>query len=154
MALAIRLARGGRKNRPHYKVVVADKRMPRDGRFLEKVGSYDPLQKDGNEQRVMLNAERINYWISKGAKPTDRVARLMFKAGIGPKVEWDESPKQSAPKAKTVERNREKEEKRKAAEEAAAAAAEEAKAAAAAPAPAEEAAPEAAAEGVAEGEQA
>lgn len=152
MALAIRLSRGGRKNRPHYKVVVADKRMPRDGRFLEKVGTYDPLQKDGSETRVVLNAERIAYWISQGAQPTDRVARMMFKAGIGPKVEWDESPKKSAPKAKTVERNREKEEKRQAAAEAAAAAAAEAAAAAAAPA--EEAAPEAAPEAAAEGEQA
>lgn len=144
MALAIRMSRGGRKNRPFYKIVVADKRMPRDGRFLEKLGTFDPLLPDTHEQRVVLNAERIKHWIAQGAQPSDRVARLLFSAGIGAKVTWDESPKKSAPKAKTVERNREKEEKRKAAEEAAAAAAAEAKAAKEAPAaPAEEPAAEA-----------
>ena len=135
MALAIRMSRGGRKNRPFYKIVVADKRYPRDGRFLEKLGTYDPLLPEGDEKRVVLNAERIQHWISQGAQPSDRVARMMFKAGIGPKVTWDESPKKSAPKAKTVERMKEKEEKKKAAEEAAAAAAAEAKAAKEAPAP-------------------
>lgn len=139
MALAIRMSRGGRKNRPFYKIVVADKRYPRDGRFLEKLGTYDPLLPEGDEKRVVLNVERIQYWIGQGAQPSDRIARMMFKAGVGPKVTWDESPKKSAPKAKTVERMKEKEEKRKAAEEAAAAAAAEAKAAKEAPAP--EAAP-------------
>ncbi|MBU0799600.1 MAG: 30S ribosomal protein S16 [Alphaproteobacteria bacterium] len=157
MALSIRMTRGGRKNRPHYKIVVADKRMPRDGRFLEKLGTYDPLQSDNSETRVTLNVERINHWLSEGAQPTDRVARLLFKAGVGPKVTWSETPKKSAPKAKTVERNREKEEKQKAAAEAAEAAAAEAKAAKEAPAPVEEAAPAAAeeapaAEAAAEGE--
>lgn len=153
MALAIRLTRGGRKNRPHYKIVVADKRMPRDGRFLEKVGTYDPLLTNDNENRVVFNAERLQYWLGQGAQPSERVARMMAQAGLGEAVKWNESPKKSAPKAKTVERMKEKEEKRKAAEEAAAAAAEEAKAAAAAPAeaPAEEAAAEApAAEGEAQ----
>ena len=123
MALAIRMTRGGRKNRPFYKIVVADKRMPRDGRFLEKLGTFDPLLPDNDEKRVILNLERIKYWIEQGAQPSDRVARMLFKAGAGPKVTWAESPKKSAPKAKTVERLKEKEEKRKAAEEAAAAAA-------------------------------
>jgi small subunit ribosomal protein S16 len=145
MALAIRLTRGGRKNRPHYKIVVADKRMPRDGRFLEKVGTYDPLLTNDNENRVVFNAERVKYWLSQGAQPSDRVARMMAQAGLGDAVKWNESPKKSAPKAKTVERLKEKEEKRKAAEEAAAAPAEEAPAA---EAPAEEAAP--AAEGEAQ----
>ena len=86
MALAIRMSRGGRKNRPFYKIVVADKRYPRDGRFLEKLGTYDPLLPEGDEKRVVLNAERIQHWISQGAQPSDRVARMMFKAGIGPKV--------------------------------------------------------------------
>lgn len=135
MALAIRMSRGGRKNRPFYKIVVADKRYPRDGRFLEKLGTYDPLLPEGDEKRVVLNLERIQYWIGQGAQPSDRIARMLFKAGAGPKVTWDESPKKSAPKAKTVERMKEKEEKRKAAEEAAAAAAAEAKAAKEAPAP-------------------
>ena len=137
MALSIRMSRGGRKNRPFYKIVVADKRYPRDGRFLEKLGTYDPLLPDNDEKRVVLNVERINHWISQGAQPTERIARMLFKAGAGPKVTWDESPKKSAPKAKTVERLKEKEEKRKAAEEAAAAAAAEAKAAKEAPAPVE-----------------
>lgn len=139
MALSIRMSRGGRKNRPFYKIVVADKRYPRDGRFLEKLGTYNPLLPDNDEKRVVLNVERINHWISQGAQPTDRVARMLFKAGAGPKVTWTESPKKSAPKPKTVERLKEKEEKLKAAEEAAAAAAAEAKAAKEAPAP--EAAP-------------
>jgi len=142
MALSIRMSRGGRKNRPFYKIVVADKRYPRDGRFLEKLGTYDPLLPDGHENRVVLNVERINHWISQGAQPSERIARMMFKAGVGPKVEWTESPKKSAPKPKTVERNKEKEAKKVAAEEAAAAAAAEAKAAKEAPAPAPEAAPE------------
>lgn len=141
MALAIRMARGGRKNRPFYKIIVADKRMPRDGRFIEKVGIYDPLLGNDNENRVVLNAERIKHWVAQGAQPSERVARLMAAAGIGEAIKWNESPKKSAPKAKTVERLKEKEEKRKAAEEAAAAAAAEAKAAAEAPAPVAEEAP-------------
>jgi small subunit ribosomal protein S16 len=131
------MSRGGRKNRPFYKIVVADKRYPRDGRFLEKLGTYDPLLADNDEKRVVLNVERINHWIAQGAQPTDRIARMLFKAGVGPKVTWDESPKKSAPKAKTVERMKEKEAKRAATEEAAAAAAAEAKAAKEAPAPVE-----------------
>lgn len=126
MALAIRLARGGRKKRPHYKLVVADKRMPRDGRYVEKVGIYDPLMSNDNENRVVLNAERIKHWLGQGAQPTDRVARLLAAAGLVDAVKYNETPKKSAPKAKAQERLREKEEKLKAAEEAAAAAAAEA----------------------------
>ena len=121
MALAIRMTRGGRKNRPYYRIVVADKRAPRDGRFIEKLGSYDPLLKADDKNRVVLNAERVQYWLGQGAQPSDRVARFFGKAGLADMPKYDESPKKSAPKSKTVERNREKEEKRKAAEEAAAA---------------------------------
>lgn len=120
MALSIRLTRGGRKNRPYYRIVVADKRAPRDGRFIEKIGSYDPLLQD-DSKRVVLNTERVQYWLGQGAQPSDRVARFFGKAGLADMPKYDESPKKSAPKSKTVERNREKEEKRKAAEEAAAA---------------------------------
>lgn len=104
MALRIRLSRGGTKKRPFYSVVVADGRFPRDGRYIEKVGSYNPMLQQDNPQRVQLNAERVTYWISKGAQPTERVAIFMHKAGLGPKVEWNESPKKSAPKAKAQER--------------------------------------------------
>jgi len=104
MALRIRLSRGGTKKRPFYSVVVADGRFPRDGRYIEKVGSYNPMLQQDNPQRVQLNAERVKYWVSKGAQPTERVAIFMHKMGLGPKVEWNESPKKSAPKAKAQER--------------------------------------------------
>jgi small subunit ribosomal protein S16 len=104
MVLRIRLTRGGTKKRPYYSLVVADGRFPRDGRYIEKVGSYNPMLMQDNPQRVQLNAERIAYWVSKGAQPSERVAIFMHKAGIGPKVEWHDSPKKSAPKAKAQER--------------------------------------------------
>jgi small subunit ribosomal protein S16 len=131
MSLAIRLTRGGRRNRPYYRIVVADKRAPRDGRFIEKVGAYDPLSTD-NDKKVTLNAERIQFWLGQGAQPSDRVARFLGQAGLAEMPKYNETPHKSAPKAKTVERNREKDEKRKAAEDAAAAASA---------APVEEAAP-------------
>ena len=125
MALAIRMSRKGRKNLAYYHIVVADKRMARDsGRYLEKLGSYNPLLPQGNERRVVLNKERIQYWLSQGAQPSHRVAIFLHQAGLGEKPEIHETPKKSAPKAKTVERMKEKEEKKKAAEEAAKAAAE------------------------------
>ena len=132
MALVLRMARGGRRNLPFYRIVVADKRYPRDGRYLEKVGTYDPRLSANDERRVILNKERIEHWIKMGAKPSDRIARMLAAAGMGEKPEWRESPKKSAPKAKTVERMKNKEEKAKAAAEAAATAA------AAPPAPVEE----------------
>lgn len=143
MALVLRMARGGRRNLPFYRIVVADKRYPRDGRFIEKVGTYDPRLPSNDEKRVVLNKERIEHWIKMGAKPSDRIARMLADAGMGEKPEWRESPKKSAPKAKTVERMKEKEEKAKAAAEAA-------EAAAASPPPAEEPAAEAPAEAAAE----
>lgn len=134
MALVMRMTRGGRRNLPYYRIVVADKRFPRDGRYLETLGTYNPLLANDDEKRVVLNKERIEHWIAQGAIPSDRVARFMAKAGMCEMPKWNESPKKSAPKAKTVERMKEKEEKAKAAAEAAAAAKE-----APAEAPAEEA---------------
>ncbi len=128
MALKIRLARGGAKKRPYYRIVVADVRSPRDGRFIEKLGTYNPmLPKDGT--RVTLDQERVTYWLGKGAKPTDRVSRFLDAEGIA-KREPRNNPKKALPGKKAQERL-----------EAARIAEEEAKeaAAAAAEAPAEEA---------------
>ena len=82
MATKIRLARGGSKKRPHYSIVVADSRMPRDGRFLEKLGTYNPLLAKDSEERVKMNMERVQYWLSQGAQPTDRIARMLEAAGV------------------------------------------------------------------------
>jgi small subunit ribosomal protein S16 len=84
MSLKIRLARGGSKHRPYYNVVVADSRFARDGRFLEKLGTYNPLLPSENEQRIVLNEERIRYWLGQGAQPSDRVVRFLDRAGIMP----------------------------------------------------------------------
>jgi len=132
MATKIRLARGGSKKRPYYRIVVADIRSPRDGRFIEKVGSYDPMLPKESEDRIKLDVERIQYWLGNGAKPTDRVHRFLDAAGLL-KREARNNPKKAEPGAKAKERL---EAKRMAEEEAAAAAA----------APAEEAPAEAAAE--------
>lgn len=104
MATKIRMTRAGAKNRPFFKIVAADSRSPRDGRFLEKLGTYDPMLEKGNPQRVVLNVERIKYWLSVGAKPSDRVARFLHEANLGPKPVIHETPKKSAPKAKAQER--------------------------------------------------
>ncbi|MFN7104766.1 MAG: 30S ribosomal protein S16, partial [Pseudorhizobium sp.] len=82
MSLKIRLARGGSKKRPYYQIVVADARAPRDGRFLDKVGSWNPMLGKDNEKRVELNVEAIKAWVAKGAQPTDRVLRFMAEAGL------------------------------------------------------------------------
>lgn len=137
MSLKIRLARGGAKKRPFYRIVVADSRMPRDGRFIEKLGYHNPMVAKDHPERVVMDTERVKHWLSVGAQPTDRVARFLEAAELAGKRTYNEQPQKSQPKAKAQERLREKEEK-------AAAAAEEA---AAAEAPAEEApAEEAAAE--------
>ena len=86
MAVKIRLARGGRKNRPYYTLVVTDSRSPRDGRFLCKVGRYNPVLPVGHPERLTLDVEPINAWLGKGAQPTDRVARFLEAAGIVPPV--------------------------------------------------------------------
>ena len=87
MAMKIRLSRGGSKKRPYYSIVAADSRMPRDGRFLEKLGTYAPLLPKDSEDRVKMNLERIQHWIAQGAQPTDRVARMLEAAGALPKTE-------------------------------------------------------------------
>lgn len=87
MAMKIRLARGGSKKRPFYRVVAADSRMPRDGRYIEKLGMYNPLLAKDSEDRVRLDVERIQHWIGQGAQVTDRVSRLLEAAGVLPKVE-------------------------------------------------------------------
>ena len=82
MAVKIRLARGGAKKRPHYSIVVADSRMPRDGRFLEKLGTYNPLLAKDSEDRVKLDMERVQHWLDQGAQPTDRISRFLEAAGV------------------------------------------------------------------------
>ena len=82
MAIKIRLARGGSKKRPHYAIVASDSRMPRDGRFVEKLGTYNPLLAKDDERRVVMDLERVQYWLGEGAQPTDRVARFLETAGI------------------------------------------------------------------------
>ena len=142
MGLKIRLARGGTKKRPFYRIVIADVRSPRDGRFIEKVGTYNPLLGKDNENRVTLVEDRIKHWLGHGATPTDRVARFLGAADIIAMPAQKNNPEKAKPKAKAQERLREQEEAKVAKADAAAAAAEEAKAAAAAPAeeaPAEDA---------------
>ena len=104
MALKIRLARGGAKKRPFYSIVVADARCPRDGRFIEKIGTYNPMLVKDHPQRVQINAERAKHWLSVGAVPTDRVELFFGRAELLPAVSVKETPKKSAPKAKAQER--------------------------------------------------
>ncbi len=124
MAMKIRLARGGSKKRPFYRIVAADSRMPRDGRFIEKLGTYNPLLPKDSEERVKMNEERIQYWISQGAQPTDRVARMLEAAGLKEKAERN-NPKKGTPGKKAQERAEEKAAKAADAAEAEAAPAEE-----------------------------
>jgi small subunit ribosomal protein S16 len=119
MAVKIRLARGGTKKRPYYRVVAADERAPRDGRFIEKLGTYNPLLKSDDPQRVTLNLERIQHWLSKGAQPTDRVLRFLDQAGVM-KRDARSNPQKSQPKTKAQERAKAAAEKASAAEGAAA----------------------------------
>lgn len=139
MALKIRLARGGSKKRPFYSVVVADSRAPRDGRFIEKIGVYDPRQPKDSGERVKIDAEKAADWVRKGAQPTDRVARFLSQMEVDGKaiVTWEHgnNPKKGEPGKKAQERAQEKADKAAAAAEAAA----EAAAAPAEEAPAEEA---------------
>ena len=87
MAMKIRLARGGSKKRPFYRIVAADSRMPRDGRYVEKLGTYNPLLAKDDENRVQMNMDRVNYWLGEGAQPTDRISRFLEAAGVLPKKE-------------------------------------------------------------------
>jgi small subunit ribosomal protein S16 len=151
MSISIRLSRGGAKKRPYYRIVVANSRSPRDGKYLEQIGTYNPLLAKDSAERVKLNEDRARYWLGVGAQPTDRVARFLDAAGIQERAARV-NPKKGEPGEKAKERAEERAAKIAEAEEAARAAEEEAKAAAAAPAaeeaPAEEvpAAEEAAAE--------
>lgn len=123
MALKIRLARGGAKKRPYYRIVVADSRMPRDGRYIERVGVYNPMLAKDDPKRVELVEDRIRHWISVGAQPSDRVARFLGRAEIMPMPVFPEQTKKHLPKAKAQERLREAEAAAEAAKEAAAEAA-------------------------------
>jgi len=104
MSLKIRLARGGAKKRPYYSIVVADSRSPRDGRFIERIGTYNPMLDRSHADRVNLKTERVQHWLSVGALPTDRVARFLGEAGLIEKPPVRETPIKSAPKAKAQER--------------------------------------------------
>ncbi len=118
MSLKIRLARGGSKKRPVYRIVVADARAPRDGRFIEKVGTYNPMLAKDSADRIVLVAERVQHWLAVGAQPTDRVARFLDAAGLM-KREARSNPKQGEPGKKAQERAAEKAKKAAAAAEAA-----------------------------------
>jgi small subunit ribosomal protein S16 len=104
MSLKIRLTRGGAKKRPFYSIVVADTRSPRDGRFIEKVGTYNPMVDKTHAERLVIKEERVKHWLGVGALPTDRVARFFGEAGLVEKPAIRETPKKSAPKAKAQER--------------------------------------------------
>ncbi len=108
MSVRIRLARGGSKSAPFHKIVVADQRAPRDGRFIERVGSYNPLLPQDNADRVVLKADRVKHWLSVGALPTERVARLLASQGLMEMPAQPVRPNKSAPKAKAQERAKEK----------------------------------------------
>src|SRR5215472_4033348 len=104
MSLKIRLARGGAKKRPYYSIVVADSRSPRDGRFIEKLGTYNPMLDREHADRVTLKAERVQHWLGVGALPTDRVARFLGEAGLIERPPGPDNPIKSAPKARAQER--------------------------------------------------
>ncbi|GHH21293.1 hypothetical protein GCM10008023_30160 [Sphingomonas glacialis] len=134
MAVSIRLSRGGSKKRPYYRIVVADARAPRDGQFIEKIGTYNPLLAKDDEKRIVLDADRATYWLGVGAQPTDRVARFLDVKGVRERAARN-NPNKGKPGEKAVERVEERQKKlddAEAAKVAAAAAEEEAKVAAAA----------------------
>ena len=137
MAIALRLSRGGAKKRPYYRIVAADSRKPRDGRYLEQIGLYNPLLAKDDEKRVQLNEDRVRYWLGVGAQPSDRVLRFLDAAGILERKARN-NPNKAKPGEKATERAEEKAEKAVAAKEAE----EEAKNTPAEEAPAEEAAAE------------
>jgi small subunit ribosomal protein S16 len=116
--LKIRMSRGGAKKRPVYKIVIADSRKPRDGRFIEKVGFFNPLLPKDKKERLNLDVDRIKYWLEKGAKPSDRIARFLGEANIIPKPAQRNNPNKAKPKKKAQERLAAAEEAKKAAEEA------------------------------------
>ncbi|MBZ8132806.1 30S ribosomal protein S16 [Afifella sp. IM 167] len=136
MSVKLRLARGGTKKRPFYRVVAADERAPRDGRYIERLGTYNPLLPKDHAERVVLNTERVQYWLSQGAQPTDRVLRFLDAAGLAKRPARN-NPNKAEPGAKAKERL---EARRQAEEDAKAAAEAPAEEAAGEEAPAEEAA--------------
>jgi len=136
MSLKIRLSRGGAKKRPYYRIVIADSRSPRDGRFIERIGAYNPMVPRDHPERLVLDTERARHWLSVGATPSDRVSRFLADANLVPARFIPKQTKKNQPGQKTQERQQAAEEAKKAAEE-------EAAAAAAAPPPAEEAPAEA-----------
>jgi small subunit ribosomal protein S16 len=122
MSVSLRLARGGSKKRPYYRIVIADARSPRDGKFIEKIGTYNPLLAKDSGERVKLDGDRAKHWLGVGAQPTDRVARFLDAAGVRERAARN-NPKKAEPGEKAKERAEERAEKLKTA----AAAAEEAK---------------------------
>ncbi len=147
MATKMRLARGGSKKRPFYRIVIADERAPRDGNFIEKIGNLNPMVPKDHKERVVISKERAEHWLKVGAQPTDRVQRILAELGMMDAPKITEKTKKHLPKAKAQERTKAKEEAAVKAEEDAKAAAEAAKAEAEKPAaeeqPQAEAAPEA-----------
>ena len=147
MATKMRLARGGSKKRPFYRIVIADERAPRDGNFIEKIGNFNPMVPKDHKERVVISKERAEHWLKVGAQPTDRVQRILAELGMMDAPKITEKTKKHLPKAKAQERTKAKEEAALKAEEDAKAAAEAAKAEAEKPAaeeqPQAEAAPEA-----------
>ena len=147
MATKMRLARGGSKKRPFYRIVIADERAPRDGNFIEKIGNFNPMVPKDHKERVVISKERAEHWLKVGAQPTDRVQRILADLGMMDAPKITEKTKKHLPKAKAQERTKAKEEAALKAEEDAKAAAEAAKAEAEKPAadeqPQAEAAPEA-----------
>ncbi len=127
MAIALRLSRGGAKKRPYYRIVAADSRKPRDGRYLEQIGTYNPVLPKDDEKRVQLNEDRARYWLGVGAQPSDRVARFLDAAGIRERTARN-NPNKAKPGEKATERAEEKAAKAAEAEEAAKAPVEEPKA--------------------------
>ena len=118
MSVRIRLARGGSKGAPFHKIVVADQRCPRAGRYIERVGSYNPLLPADHAERVVVKADRVKFWLGAGAQPTERVAKLLSKLGLCEAPVINERPQKSAPKAKAQERAKAKAEAAAAAAEA------------------------------------
>ena len=150
MATKMRLARGGSKKRPFYRIVIADERAPRDGNFIEKIGNFNPMVPKDHKERVIISKERAEHWLKVGAQPTDRVQRILAELGMMDAPKITEKTKKHLPKAKAQERSKAKEEAAVKAEEDAKAAAEAAKAEAEKPAaeeqPQAEASPDASAE--------
>ena len=122
MATSIRLSRGGSKKRPYYRIVVADSRAPRDGKFIERIGSYNPLLAKTDEKRIVLDLDRAKYWVENGAQPTDRVARFLDAAGVKERAARN-NPNKGEPGQKAKDRAEDRAEKAAAAAEAAAEAA-------------------------------